>query len=67
MANPNLKRFERALRTVNARHRGRTEAADEQRAAVIRAAYEAGMTQREIARHTGLSFQRIHQIIHGTR
>jgi len=33
----------------------------------IRKAHAAGMSQREIAKHIGLSFQRVSQIIRGTR
>jgi ribosome-binding protein aMBF1 (putative translation factor) len=34
---------------------------------IIRARYAAGVSQAELARQFGISYQRIHQIVHGRR
>jgi ribosome-binding protein aMBF1 (putative translation factor) len=34
---------------------------------IIRARYAAGVSQAELARQFGISYQRVHQIVHGKR
>jgi ribosome-binding protein aMBF1 (putative translation factor) len=34
---------------------------------IIRARYAAGVSQAELARQFGISYQRVHQIVHGQR
>ena len=54
-------------RTLNSAGRAavKAAAASERRNELIRKAHAEGSTMREIARATGLSHSRIHQIIHG--